>query len=95
MKIFLIKQIVPLAAFGLALAGAAGTAIADNNAKEVGPVPAFTRNLAGVCDNIQHTCDTDNLGAFCRVGGTATGARLWAKDANNSCSVPVYMIPPQ
>jgi hypothetical protein len=94
MKIFLIKQIIPLAAFGLAIAGAVGTR-AESNSKTAVPIASFTKNLSGACGDIVHSCNTDNLGALCRVGGSSLGARLWAKDGNQNCVVEVYMVPPQ
>jgi hypothetical protein len=95
MKILLLKQIVPLAAFGVAMAGAFGTNTVERNQRAVGPIASFEKqNLAGDCKQLQHTCQTDNIGPVCRVGGTGSGAQLWAKDVNGKCNVEVYMPQP-
>lgn len=92
MKILLLKQIVPMAAFGVAVAGAFGTNTMERNQRAAGPITSFERlNLAGDCKTQSHTCESVNIGPVCRVGFQPSGAQLWAKDANGKCNVQVYM----
>lgn len=91
MKILILKQILPLAAFGAAMAGAFGTNVAERNQDAVTSVTAYPKlNLAGDCrENQPHTCEIENIGPLCSVGAT----QFWGKDASNKCTVPVYMEP--
>lgn len=92
MKIFLMKQIIPLAAFGAAVAGAFSTVTTEGKGMLPTPVASFTKlNPAGACGSTEYTCDLDNIGPVCRIGGT--GAQLWGKDANGNCLVEVHMEP--
>jgi hypothetical protein len=94
MKILLLKQVLPIAAFGAAMAGAFSSHTVDKAEGATGPITSYERlNLAGNCKTTPYICETINIGAICRVGYVPAGAQLWGKDANGKCTIEVYMPP--
>lgn len=92
MKILILKQLLPIAAFATAIVGAFGTSTVEKDQSVFGLVAAYERlNVTGVCKTQQHTCESVNTGAICRVGYTPAGAVLWGKDVADKCNIVVYM----
>jgi hypothetical protein len=92
MKILILKQVLPIVAFATATAGAFGSSTLERAQSVFGPVAAYERlNVTGDCKTQQHTCESVNTGAICRVGYTSAGAVLWGKDVVGKCNIVVYM----
>ena len=92
MKTNFIKQILPLAAFGVALAGAFSTNAMNSRANTAAPIQGFTQLNEDATECEQHdVCSTINNGQVCRVGLVPSGARLWGKNDNQECKRVVYM----
>lgn len=92
MKTIFSKQVIPVAVFALAIAGAFSTSAMEKNSRALDPIEGFKRlNPAGLCDDEQsYSCSTDNSTAICRVSSSSSSQQVYAKNDNGACTVEVY-----
>ncbi|WP_163408104.1 DUF6520 family protein [Flavobacterium ajazii] len=92
MKTIFSKQVLPVAVFALAIAGAFTTNAMERNSRSVDAIDGFKRlNPAGLCDDEQsYSCESVNTGAICRVSASPSSQQVYAKNANGACTVEVY-----
>jgi len=92
MKTIVSKQLIPVAVFALAIAGAFTTSAMEKNSRALDPIQGFKRlNPAGDCNNEQsYSCSTDNLTPICRVSSSSSSQQVYGKNENGACTVEVY-----
>jgi hypothetical protein len=91
MKVNFAKQVLPVAAFVLATAGAFTTNAMNERSKSMAPIRGWIKLNPEATSCEEHDmCSTTNNGTVCRVGLVPSGAILFGKNAANECKVPVY-----
>lgn len=91
MKAIFVKQVLPVAVFALAIAGAFTTHAMNERSKTAAPVQGYTKlNLEATSCEAHDMCSTTNNGTICRVGLVPSGAQLFGKNSANECVIPVY-----
>ncbi|WP_202704238.1 DUF6520 family protein, partial [Flavobacterium sp. UGB4466] len=88
----LAKQVLPVAVFALAIAGAFTTHAMNSYSKTVDPVQGYLRlNPQGTsCEEQDDTCTTDNTGIVCTVDYNPTGAQLFGKNPAGKCVQTIF-----
>ena len=91
MKTSFMKQVIPVAVFALAIAGAFTTHAMSEHSKTLAPVQGYLRldPEGDECEE-RDECSTVNNGIICRVGYVPTGAQLYGKNAAQKCTQVVY-----
>jgi len=90
MKTSFMKQVIPVAVFALAIAGAF-TTHAEEHSKTLAPVQGYLRlDPNGDTCQIQDECSTVNNGIVCTVGFEDDAPQLWGKNSSEKCTVPIY-----
>ncbi|MBC5862835.1 DUF6520 family protein [Flavobacterium turcicum] len=91
MKTNFAKQVLPVAVFALAIAGAFTTNAMSQRSKTVAPVQGFIKlNLQATSCEQRDMCSNVNNGIVCTVGLVPSGAQLFGKNSSGQCSVPIY-----
>jgi hypothetical protein len=91
MKTNFVKQVVPVAVFALAIAGAFTTHAMNERSKTVAPIQGYIKlNPQGTSCEQSDQCSTVNNGNVCTVGSVSGGTQLFGKNSANQCSLPVY-----
>ena len=91
MKTSFMKQVVPVAVFALAIAGAFTTHAMNERSKLLEPVPGFVKLDPNGDECEEHDeCSTINNGIICRVGYSPAGAQLYGENSAGQCTLPVY-----
>ncbi|MFW0739953.1 DUF6520 family protein [Flavobacterium sp. T12S277] len=91
MKTNFAKQVLPVAVFALAVAGAYTTHAMNVRSKAAAPIRGYIKLNPEATSCEEHDmCSTTNNGTICRVGLLPTGAQLFGKNSANECKVPVY-----
>jgi hypothetical protein len=91
MKTNFVKQVVPVAVFALAIAGAFTTHAMNERSRTTAPVQGYIKlNPQGTSCEQRDLCSTVNNGFICTVGQVPTGTQLFAKNSANQCTLPVY-----
>ncbi|MBG6063159.1 hypothetical protein IWX83_002969 [Flavobacterium sp. CG_9.1] len=91
MKANFIKQVIPVAVFALAIAGAFTTNAMNVRSKTVATVQGYVKlNPQGTSCEQRDMCSTINNGNICTVGLIPGGTPLFAKNSANQCTVTVY-----
>jgi hypothetical protein len=91
MKTNFVKQVVPVAVFALAIAGAFTTHAMTERSKTIAPVQGYVKlNPQGTSCEAHDLCSTANNGIICTVGLVPSGAQLFAKNSANQCTLQVY-----
>jgi hypothetical protein len=91
MKTIFMKQVLPVAVFAFAIAGAFTTHAMNERSKTFAQVEGFIKldPNGDECEE-RDECSTVNNGIVCRVGYSPAGAQLYAKNSADKCTVPVY-----
>jgi hypothetical protein len=91
MKTNFIKQLIPVAVFALAIAGAFTTHAMNEHSKTFTIVTGYIRldPDGNECEQ-QDDCSTINNGILCRVGYVPAGAQLYGKNFAGKCTQTVY-----
>jgi hypothetical protein len=91
MKTNFVKQVIPVAVFALAIAGAFTTHAMSERSKTAAPAQGYLKlNPQGTSCEQRDLCSTINNGIVCTVGLVPSGAQLFAKNSANQCTVPIY-----
>ncbi|WP_202704133.1 DUF6520 family protein [Flavobacterium sp. UGB4466] len=91
MKTNLAKQVLPVAVFALAIAGAFTTHAMNVRAKSMAPTQGYLKlNPQGTSCEQKDMCSTINNGIVCTVGLVPSGAQLFAKNSANQCVQPTF-----
>jgi hypothetical protein len=91
MKTNFVKQVVPVAVFALAIAGAFTTHAMNERSKTTAIVPGYIKlNPQGTSCEQRDLCSTVNTGNICTVGQVPGGTQLFDKNSANQCTVPLY-----
>jgi hypothetical protein len=91
MKTNFMKQVVPVAVFALAIAGAFTTHAMSEHSKTLAPVQGYLRldPEGDECEE-RDECSTVNNGIVCTVGLVPAGAQLYGKNSADNCTIPIY-----
>ncbi|SHJ18274.1 DUF6520 family protein [Flavobacterium terrae] len=89
MKSNFLKMILPMAAIAVALTGAFSTNAMNTKSKTVALVQGYHFISQSNPCQAADMCETSGT-SFCRVGGGVATPRLWAKDTNGNCVIPLY-----
>lgn len=91
MKTNFAKQVLPVAVFALAIAGAFTTHAMNGRSRTAAPIQGYQKlNPQGTSCEQKDMCSTINNGTVCTVGLNPSGAQLFAKNSANNCVQPVY-----
>jgi hypothetical protein len=92
MKTNLAKQVLPVAVFALAIAGAFTTHAMNQRSKAATPAEAYLRlNPQGTtCEEQDDACQIENTGIVCTVDYNPTGAQLFGKNPAGNCVQTIY-----
>jgi hypothetical protein len=91
MKTNFSKQVLPVAVFALAIAGAFTTNAMNVRSKTATAVQGYVKlNPQATSCEQRDMCSTINNGNICTVGLVPSGAQLFAKNASGQCSVIIY-----
>lgn len=93
MKTISVKQVMSIAAFGLAIAAAFTSNAAEKNAKTAALIPAHKKaNAAGACDlSVTYMCEDFNTGNLCRVSNLPGAQQVFAPNqSQTSCVIEVW-----
>jgi hypothetical protein len=91
MKTIFMKQVLPVAVFVLAIAGAFTTHAMNERSKTLAPVQGFLRlDPNGNTCQVQDECSTVNNGIVCTVGLEDDAPQLYGKNSAEKCTVPIY-----
>lgn len=91
MKTNFVKQVVPVAVFALAIAGAFTTHAMNERSRTIAPVQGYVKlNPQGTSCEQHDMCSTINTGNICTVGLVPSGAQLFGKNLAGQCSVQIY-----
>lgn len=91
MKTNFVKQVVPVAVFALAIAGAFTTHAMNERSRTIAPVQGYVKlNPQGTSCEQHDMCSTINTGNICTVGLVPSGAQLFGKNSAGQCSVQIY-----
>lgn len=91
MKTSFMKQVVPVAVFAFAIAGAFTTHAMSERSKTLTIVPGFVRLDPNGDECEEHDeCSVENTGIMCTVGLVPSGAQLYDKNSAGQCTVPLY-----
>jgi hypothetical protein len=90
MKTKLSQLILPMLVIVFAVTSAF-TTHAENKSKNVALVTGYIQHIGAQqpCE-ASNQCSTVTSATFCKVGQIATNPRLWDKNANDECIVPLY-----
>lgn len=89
MKSNFLKMILPMATIAVAVTGAFSTNAMNTKSKTVALVQGYYHITPNGPCQAADMCETSG-GPFCRVGGGVSTPRLWAKDADGDCVIPLY-----
>jgi hypothetical protein len=91
MKVNFAKQVIPVAVFALAIAGAFTTHAMSEHSKKLAPVDGFIR-LDPEGDECEQSnqCSTVNNSIVCTVGLVPAGAQLYGKNSADKCTKVIY-----
>jgi hypothetical protein len=91
MKTNFVKQVVPVAVFALAIAGAFTTHAMNERSKTMLPAQGYIKlNPQGTSCDQRDMCSTVNNGIVCTVGLIPSGTQLFGKNSANQCTVPIF-----
>lgn len=91
MKVNFAKQVMPVAVFALAIAGAFTTHAMNERSKTLALVPGFVKLDPNGDECEEHDeCSTVNTGNICTVGYSSAGAQLYDKNSAEQCTIPLY-----
>jgi hypothetical protein len=91
MKTNFVKQVVPVAVFALAIAGAFTTHAMNERSKTMLPARGYVKlNPQGTACEEHDMCSTVNNGIVCTVGLIPSGAQLFGKNSNGQCTVSIF-----
>jgi hypothetical protein len=90
MKTKISQFILPMLVVVFAITTAFTTNASTSSKKATALVTGYIQNIGS-----EEPCEASNdcstiTGAFCRVGQVATNPRLWDKNANDECVIPLY-----
>ena len=90
MKTKMSQFILPVLMVVFAITTAFNTNASASSKKAVANVTGYIQHIGA-----QEPCEASNMCAttgntFCRVGQLATNPRLWDKNSNNECVIPLY-----
>jgi hypothetical protein len=92
MKSKFAKQVLPVAVFALAIAGAFTTHAMNQRSKAAAPIQGYLKlNPQGnSCEEQDDECSTENNGIVCTVDLSPAGAQLFGKNAAGNCVQTIY-----
>jgi hypothetical protein len=86
MKTNFVKQVVPVAVFALAIAGAFTTHAMNERSRTMAPAQGYIKlNPQGTSCEQRDMCSSVNNGIVCTVGQVPGGTQLFAKNSNGQC----------
>lgn len=90
MKTKISQLILPMLVVVFAVTSAF-TSHAENKSQSVALVTGYIQHPGAEepCE-ASNDCTTVNTGTFCKVGQIATNPRLWDKNINDECVVPLF-----
>jgi hypothetical protein len=91
MKTSFMKQLIPIAVFALAIAGAFTTHAMNERSKTFALVQGYARLDPQGDECEEHDeCSTAGNGYVCTIGYTPAGAQLFGINSAGRCTIPVY-----
>ena len=91
MKVNFAKQVIPVAVFALAIAGAFTTHAMSERSKAFAPVQGYLRlDPNGDTCQVKDECSTVNNGIVCTVGLEDVAPQLFGKNSAGKCTEPIY-----
>ncbi|WP_149207346.1 DUF6520 family protein [Flavobacterium johnsoniae] len=92
MKSKFAKQVLPVAVFALAIAGAFTTNAMNQRSKAATPAQGYLKlNPQGSnCQEQDDECQIENTGNVCTVDLNPTGAQLFGKNSAGNCVQTIY-----
>ncbi|MEZ0181904.1 DUF6520 family protein [Flavobacterium sp.] len=91
MKSKFAKQVLPVAVFALAIAGAFTTHAMNERSKKAAPIQGYVKlnDQGNSCEQADE-CSTTNNGIVCRVDLDPAGAQLFGLNAAGDCVRTIY-----
>ncbi|MTD67707.1 DUF6520 family protein [Flavobacterium sp. LC2016-13] len=92
MKTKFAKQVLPVAVFVLAIAGAFTTNAMTERSKTAAPIQGYLKlnEQGNSCEQQDDECSTVNNGVVCTVDLNPSGAQLFGKNSAGDCVRTIY-----